>query len=493
MNKLGILQSLDFGQSVAEQETENLNHYFVKTNQWKQVFDDEVDIVYGPKGAGKSAIYSLINRDEPIFFQNNIVLRFAENPRGATAFSDLQVNPPPGERSFVNLWKLYFLVLIGEHFQDYGTQTGNGAEVLKVLKDSALLPEDQTLKAILGKVKNYIHKYFNPESFEPNTTFSEQTGSITGIGVKIVFNEPSDTLAEHGVKSVDTLLFKANQELEKSEFKIWFLLDRLDIAFTESPELEENALRALFKAYLDMAGYTQLKLKIFLRSDIWKRITKDGFREATHITKHTTIQWDRTSLLNLVIKRLLNCKQLLTEYEVTPTEVLSEFELQEELFYKIFPKKVDSGKNPDTFDWIAGRTKDSLGLSAPRDIINLINGAIDAQIKSLELGDDSTEGDALFSRSSLKEGLTFASIEKVEKYLFAEYPNLRNYFDLLKGNRSKHSPSSLASIWSCTEGEARKIASQIAETGFWNIEKGAETYWIPFIFRDGLSIIQGTA
>ncbi len=54
---------------------------------------------------------------------------------------------------------------------------------------------------------------------------------------------------------------------------------RVDIAFAESAEFEANALRALFKVYLDMLSRERIQLKIFLRSDIWKRIIKDrGFR-----------------------------------------------------------------------------------------------------------------------------------------------------------------------------------------------------------------------
>ena len=102
---------------------------------------------------------------------------------------------------------------------------------------------------------------------------------------KISFNEPTESMAKAGVTSVDALLHKADKELEASEFKIWFLLDRLDVAFADSPELEANALRALFKTYLDLIGFENFKLKIFLRSDIWGKITKKGFREATHITR----------------------------------------------------------------------------------------------------------------------------------------------------------------------------------------------------------------
>ncbi len=40
-----------------------------------------------------------------------ILMIFAENPRGATAFTDLKTQPPASELEFVNLWKLYLLTL----------------------------------------------------------------------------------------------------------------------------------------------------------------------------------------------------------------------------------------------------------------------------------------------------------------------------------------------------------------------------------------------
>jgi hypothetical protein len=51
---------------------------------------------------------------------------------------------------------------------------------------------------------------------------------------------------------------------------VWILLDRLDVAFAEHPDLEANALQGLFRVYLDLMGYEHVKLKIFLRSDIGK-------------------------------------------------------------------------------------------------------------------------------------------------------------------------------------------------------------------------------
>lgn len=494
MSAIDVLKSIDFGKSVAELEAESLKQYFVETNNWKKLREGKVDVIYGPKGSGKSAIYSLISLYEADFFQENTVLRFAENPRGATAFSDLQTNPPESEPSFVNLWKLYILALIGEHFRKYGTQTQEGADVVRALEECGLLVVDDQLRVFLGKVKNYVKKYFNPETIEPKVEVDPYSGLPTGGGFKISFSEPNEVQAKAGIQSIDGILYKANKELEKSGFQIWFLLDRLDVAFSDNSELEENALRALFKAYLDLAGCRSIKLKIFLRSDIWRRITEKGFREATHVQNATIISWDETSILNLIIRRFLNNHAVLGYYNIDRDTILASVSEQRALFYRIFPEKVDSGKNPETLQWLIGRTRDSHNDSAPRDIINLINAAIDSQIHSLELGENLLEGEAILSRIALKEGLKTASKEKVEKYLFAEYPNLRKYFEFLSGEKTRQTLSSLAQGWAVDIQEAEKIGDRIAETGFWRKERKPDIeYWTEFIFRDGLGMSQGTA
>lgn len=494
MDKLELLKSIDFGESVAELEADNLKNYFLETHHWQQIRAGEVDIVYGPKGAGKSAIYSLIDGHEPDFFQENIILRFAENPRGATAFSDLQADPPPSERSFIYLWKLYLLSLLGEHFENFGTQTNAGSDVVSALKDSGFLLETNPLKVFLGRATNYIRKYFNPTSLEPNISFDNASGTVSGAGLKITYLEPSADRAAAGVQSIDSLLFKANSELEHSGFKIWFMLDRLDVAFVESPELEENALRALFKTYLDLAGYEYIQLRIFLRTDIWETITREGFREATHVQRATTISWDRAGLLNLIILRFANNATIRDALDVDESLIRTSQEYQESLFYRIFPDQVDTGRNPKTLDWLIGRVQDSLGYSAPRDLINLINAALQRQIHYIEVGSETPEGTILFTRRALKEALSEASKEKVEKYLFAEHPSLREQLDLLKGKKTSQTAESLAELWNVSVDEASRIAGRIEKSGVWKSEGSDPVkYWTMFIFRDGLEMVQGQA
>jgi hypothetical protein len=70
-----------------------------------------VDVVYGPKGSGKSAIYSLLLRRAQELRDHGIYVISAENPRGAPVFKDLVADPPTNEDEFRGLWKLYFLAL----------------------------------------------------------------------------------------------------------------------------------------------------------------------------------------------------------------------------------------------------------------------------------------------------------------------------------------------------------------------------------------------
>lgn len=81
---------------------------------------------------------------------------------------------------------------------------------------------------------------------------------------------------------LDELLEFANSALANNNFTLWVLFDRLDVAFNDTPDLERNALRALFRVYNDFKAFDNLKLKLFVRDDIWERITEGALlKQAT--------------------------------------------------------------------------------------------------------------------------------------------------------------------------------------------------------------------
>lgn len=298
--KQEVLIESDFGQRVAEDESASLDAYFVETDTWRRLLSGELDVIYGPKGSGKSALYWLLASKDAELLDRNIILVPVENPRGAPAFKGILADPPASEHEFINLWKLYFLALLSAAFDDYGIEGPKCSQLRNILADEGLVREKATLGKLLGKVAVYVRDMLRPKSIEGALT-------IEGASGKIVFQDPTDEQLERGFVSVDDLLAQANDALsEYSNFQVWLVLDRLDVAFAENTELEQNALRALFRVYLDLAAYRSINLKIFLRSDIWARITARGFREASHITKHVTIQWEARSLLNLIVRRALH-------------------------------------------------------------------------------------------------------------------------------------------------------------------------------------------
>lgn len=495
MEKRKVLQKSNFGERVAEDESSELEKYFVETDHWARTYRGEVDAIYGPKGSGKSALYSLLIQRTDQLFDQGIMVVSAEKPRGTPVFKDLQQDPPTSEAEFVGLWKLYFLTLIHSMLRQYEAKSEAAIKVDDYLTRAGLVEPSWNLSLVLKGVFDYVRSYFRPpKTVEGKIQIDQTTGLPTGFGGKISFTEPTRNAA--GVVSVDFLLGEGNKALSDLDFKLWILLDRLDVAFAETPELEENALRALFRVYLDIMDLEHISPKVFLRTDIWNRITRSGFREASHITRHITIRWDTNSLINLVIRRVLKNHYVVKAYQVEPDDILGSTEMQFELFYRIFPDQVDVGPNKSrTFDWILTRTMDGTKQPAPREIIHFLNSARDAQLRQHEIGTMEEEGEELFSRTALREALPDVSKVRLQQTLYAEYPNLRKYVEAMRGEKTLQHPRSLGRIWNLKPSEAVGVADQLVEVGFFEPRgtKADPQYWVPFLYRDAAEMVQGTA
>jgi hypothetical protein len=72
----------------------------------------------------------------------------------------------------------------------------------------------------------------------------------------------------------------------------------------------------LFSAYHDFRSlkYRRIVPKIFLRVDIWKRISSTTLPAASHNIRFDTIIWDEKSLLKLIVSRALYNQELRAFY-----------------------------------------------------------------------------------------------------------------------------------------------------------------------------------
>ena len=498
MEKYHVLRNTSFGQRVAEDEVDALASYFVETDHWSRLYKGDIDIVYGAKGAGKSALYALLLSKNGDLFDKNILLVAAENPRGDPAFRDLLPDPPASEREFVNLWKLYFASLLHDVLVQYEITGDATTQLGDALEREGLVKGKLSLAGLLRGALAYVRSVFRPpQALEGGVKIDPVTQMPNGLTGKIVFAEPGKEAADKGLLSVNQLLAFANTALASKGLNAWILLDRLDVAFSEHDQLEVNALRALFRVYLDLLGQSQIKLKIFLRSDIWARITEGGFREASHVTRHLTIEWNKNSLLNLLVRRALHNKSICEAYGATDALSRSSMKHQEAFFYQAFPPQVDIGTGrSSTLDWMLSRTRDGTKVNAPRELIHFINSLRDVQVKRFEVGDEpQPEENQLFARVAFKEALPDVSKVRLEQTLYAEHADQKAWLEALKGERTLQTPESLAAVWNCSPADALQKATTLANIGFFEHRgtKQEPQFWVPFIYRDALNMVQGTA
>jgi len=495
MDRVELLKQLNFGSQVAEEEVARLQEYFVQTDQWGRVINGDIDIVRGEKGAGKSALYLLLNKNEGQLFDRNVLLVSGENPRGSTVFKDLISDPPASEVEFVVLWKVYILTVISHELRSFGIEGGGIKSVYSALEEAALLERELNLPGLLRAAQSFARRLLGSK-VEGGVELDALTGTPTGIIGRISLAEPTGELRSQGINSIDGMFQKVEDALANSGYAIWVLLDRLDVAFAESHELEANAIRALVKVYSDLRMHEHIELKIFLREDIWKRVTAGGLREASHITRFMVMNWTPPMLLNLAMRRILSNPVLIEQLGLDKENILASSDKQEELFSRLFPSQVEQGpQKATTFNWMITRCADATGQTAPRELIHLLNCVREQEIFRLERGGTPPPGEQLFDRSVFKQALPTVSETRLNTYLYAEYPAERQFLEKLDGEKAEQSPESLAEIWGVSRDEAVQKAQDLVALGFFEARgtRAAPSFWVPFLYRDALNLRQGKA
>jgi hypothetical protein len=495
-SKQEILINAHFGSRIAEDEADELQSYFVETEQWRKVLAGDADIIFGAKGAGKSALYSLlVAKKEELRQGRRTVFIAAENPRGTPAFRDLTTEPPLTEEHFRALWKLYFLSISANYLRfvldNAHTKNANAKIVFDFLTSNGLLAQGVTLVTRLKAALEYIRKII--PTIEGTVTEPNSGLEITG---KITLGEPSPEQRGLGYRSLDDLLSLLETAYKQVNITVWLVLDRLDVAFSDSDELEGNAIRSLFRTYLDMHSLSQIKIKIFLRDDIWRKVVKSGFREASHVTRYITLTWNQQSLLNLIIRRLVANDSICKFLNIQRDEILKNANLQSDLFYKVFPLQIDIGTNkPKTLDWMLSRTADGTKRTAPRELIHLLLAIRDEQLRLYELGNAAPEHELLIDKGAIRQAMPEVSKARYEQTLCAENPSLCPYLQLLEREKTEQSRETLAVLWNCSLEESVAIAERLVETGFFERRgtKESPSYWVPFLYRDALDMAQGSA
>jgi hypothetical protein len=141
------------------------------------------------------------------------------------------------------------------------------------------------------------------------------------------------------------------------------------------------------------------------------------------------------------------------------------------------------------------RCADGTRKTAPREMIHLLNCVRDQEIRRLEQGGAPPRGSQLFDRSVFKLALPTVSDARLNQYLYAEYPSYREFLQRLDGQKTEQTADSLAELWAVAKTEAVSKGDELVDLGFFEKRGTREepTFWVPFLYRDALHLIQGRA
>jgi hypothetical protein len=128
-------------------------------------------------------------------------------------------------------------------------------------------------------------------------------------------------------------------------------------------------------------------------------------------------------------------------------------------------------------------------------MIHLLNCILEQELKRLEQGGAPAPGDQLFDRSVFKLALPTVSDARLNQYLYAEHPNERAFISRLERQKAEQTPDSLSDLWNIDRIAAINKARELVELGFFEQRgtKDEPTFWVPFLYRDALNLVQGRA
>lgn len=483
-----LLNLLDLGNSVAEFD-KSLEKYFIENEAFDALINDKADIIAGDKGTGKTAVYRILQKRYSNIPQlKGIEVLAGFNLAGNPVFQKLVQQQILTEGQYASIWKAYIFSLIGNWILEIvGTDHSEKFEQLdSLLARTGLRSKDDKPDTIFNKIINTIQKVFTPSTVEVDFTLSE-TG-IPIITPRVKFEETKITNLEINEVSHEQALRLLNECLEEIGYSVWVALDRLDEAFQGFPAIEVPALRALLRTYLDLLEFDRFRLKIFVRRDLFRKIIGDGFVNLTHINaRKREIVWDEADLLNLVARRIRDNEAFIAALDIGGLS-------NEQLFYRLFPDKVDQAeRKPTTWNWIMSRIRDGNDVKPPRNLIDLVNLARQEQLRGdtreLRVIDQNTK---LLTAESIRSGHSRLSSQRVEDTLLAEAgATISSLINKFRRSKAEHNLETLHSILGLTDESLNIAIQQLVEIGF--LEKLPSSWKIPMLYRDGLEVTQGKA
>ncbi len=348
-----------------------------------------------------------------------------------------------------------------------------------------LRSQDDSPTTVFSQLVNLWRRLTNPRAVEATIT-------ITPNGIPVVVprielgDDQEDDQAEPELVRHDDALGLLDRVLDDVDLTVWVAFDRLDEAFQGFPRAEVPALRALFRTYLDLNAFPHVRLKLFVRKDLFARIIEGGFVNLTHINaRKIEIVWDEDDLFDLLFRRIKENDGFLQDLALNGATAVQAFDA-------VFPDQVDQGeRKPKTWNWMMTRIRDGNGVRPPRNLIDLVKKAQEEQLRREERTGTEYGRRPLVGSEALKKGLARLSTERVQDTLLAEAgEEAALWIERFRDGRAEHNEDTLAAALGPRDDLVEPVRI-LKDLGF--LEPVGATYKVPMLYRAGLNITQGKA
>ena len=404
-------------ENAAGEDEENLLQNFLPLRSYSKLADSKTFLITGGRGAGKSELFRILTSCD-----------------GLT-----HILSETDKKRYTDLKKSEFIVgyiAQGNHSKNFPTQNiaskwikeKKSEEVASFwcgLLCSVLIKRFADNEEIINIAKAHLGE-------ELYITFLEKSSQISSWFELVYAKE----------EECESFLSKIDDWLGTQKICIFLTYDELDRICGNYKDLFAFIRNLLSFWFLHNNRFTNIKAKIFLRSDLYNAKALQFVDSSKIRSYHLELKWDTLSLYRMLVKRMANSgSDILLKYLQDVPNLVSLNKVNElgympgdteEAFYLLIEKMIGKymGKTPKrgySYTWVPNHIQDANGELAPRPFLKCFSFAAEEMLAHEEY----LEENKLLSPTRLQGALVKVSKDRVEELTLEEYQWLENLIDRL--------------------------------------------------------------
>lgn len=305
-----VLFEFDFGKAEAN-EDDLLDSCFCNNNSSHEVLSSRKSIVVGEAGAGKTALFKMITSNEhKECFSNplgkkQLLLPICEDLNYKLIKSRIvpkiksQLTEPVTLYRY--LWELYILyriaLVLKENFSSIPSEVESIIrDVIDAFSTGSSRP---TIFELLESNKKTLG--LKLESSKIGIPVPEIYFSVEPVSNTILESESKESFV-----NIDIAKKRINDFLTEQNTVLFVLLDNLDdFVIKDEYETQKQIIEALLICHKNYSPLSSIKLKLFLRSDLYERIDKSALGGLKTHSKSVLMEWNDEDIREFIARRIL--------------------------------------------------------------------------------------------------------------------------------------------------------------------------------------------